>query len=133
MRWRVISSKPNWLIGPTRVRARSFFRFALNRLSTALRFLAGRMSMRSSTTSPPRSRRRSWRAISSTASWLVLKALVSASRAARLLPLLTSTATRASVLSITRAPPLGRGTSRALMLAICGSMPVRSNTGTGSS
>jgi hypothetical protein len=66
------------------------------------------MSMKSMTTRPPRSRRRSWRAISSAASQLVLKAVssMSAPRVAR--PELTSTETRASVWSITMAPPEGR-------------------------
>jgi hypothetical protein len=43
--------------------------------------------------------------------------------APRLLPELTSMATSASVWSMTSRPPLGRGTSRAWIIAICCSMP----------
>ena len=78
---------------------------------------------------PPRSRRRSWRAISSTASLLVLNALVSLSRALRLLPLFTSMATIASVWSITSAPPEGRGTSRAWICSTWRSTPKASKIG----
>ena len=61
--------------------------------------------MKSQTTRPPWSRSRSWRTISSAASRLVETALLSASRAPRLRPELTSIATIASVWSITSAPP----------------------------
>ncbi len=81
------------------------------------------MSIRSSTTSPPRSRSFSCRQISSAASRFVRTALVSASPAERLLPLLTSTATSASVSSITRRPPEERGTSRECIRSICSSTP----------
>ena len=54
---------------------------------------------------------------------LVRNALVSASRAERLLPEFTSMATSASVWSITRRPPLGSGTSRAWIASTCSSIP----------
>ena len=61
---------------------------------------------------PPKSRRRSWRAISSVASKLVFR-MVSARPVLPVnLPELTSMATSASVWSTTREPPEGRGTLR---------------------
>ena len=113
MRWRVISMMPNSLICDTVVFARSFWKCFLRRSSISRRCLLARMSMRSFTITPPRSRRRSWRAISSTASWLVWNALVSLSRALRERPEFTSIATSASAWSMTSAPPDGSGTSRA--------------------
>ena len=112
MRWRVSSTKPNSLMRATVVLARSFRRFCWKRSSISRRWRGLRMSMRSHTTRPPMSRRRSWRQISSTASLLVSKAFVSLSRALRLLPLFTSMATSASVWSNTSAPPDGSGTVR---------------------
>ena len=80
-----------------------------------------RMSMKSTTMSPPMSRRRSWRATSSAASMLVLKAVSSWLAPAVALPELTSMAVSASVGSMTRLPPLGSDTVRCWMAAICGS------------
>ncbi len=64
--------------------------------------------MKSMTMSPPRSRSRSWRAISSAASRLVLNAVVSMSPALVARAELTSTETSASVWSMTIAPPDGQ-------------------------
>ena len=119
MRWRVISTMPNSLISVTVDLARSLARCCLSRSSISRRCFDARMSMRSLTITPPRSRRRSWRAISSTASWLVWYALVSLSRALRERPEFTSMATSASVWSITSAPPEGSGTSRAWIMSTC--------------
>ena len=119
MRWRVISTMPNSLICETVVLARSFWKCLRSRSSISRRCLTDRMSMRSFTITPPRSRRRSCRAISSTASWLVWNAFVSLSRALRERPEFTSMATSASAWSITSAPPEGSGTSRAWIRSTC--------------
>ena len=81
-------------------------------------------------TTPPRSRRRSWRAISSTASWLVWYAFVSLSRALRERPEFTSIATSASAWSMTSAPPDGSGTSRAWIVSTWRSTSNAWKTGT---
>src|SRR5207247_1429655 len=65
--------------------------------------------MKSQMITPPRSRSRSCRGISSAASRSVLNAVISASLWSRNLPLFTSMATIASVESITSEPPLGVG------------------------
>ena len=67
-RWRLISIRPKWLMWPTWMRARSFFSASFRRRSTVALFLRLSMSMKSMTISPARSRSRSWRATSSTAS-----------------------------------------------------------------
>jgi hypothetical protein len=85
--------------------AQAIFDFALVALVS--------MSMKSMTIRPPRSRRRSWRASSSAASRLVLKRVSSISAPLVERPELTSTATSASVWSMTMAPPEGRLTWRA--------------------
>ncbi len=81
------------------------------------------------TISPPRSRRRIWRAISSAASRLVRSAVSSMAlpRVAR--AELTSTATRASVWSMTMAPPDGRFTVREYAVSIWCSIWKRENSG----
>ena len=111
-RWRDSSSKPKREILPVCTRARSWCKASRSAFSTSrwLRWLS--MSIKSMTTKPPRSRKRNWRATSSAASILVLKAVCSISlpRVAR--PEFTSTETRASVWSITIAPPEGKRTSR---------------------
>ncbi|MCY1371792.1 hypothetical protein D9M69_589550 [compost metagenome] len=70
------------------------------------------MSMKSITIRPPRSRRRAWRATSSAASRLVRVAVSSMSPPLMARAEFTSTATSASVWSITMAPPEGRFTVR---------------------
>ncbi|CZR24135.1 Uncharacterised protein [Legionella pneumophila] len=70
------------------------------------------MSIKSITTKPPKSRRRSWRAISSAASRLVFNAVASMSAPPVALAELISIDTRASVLSMTKAPPEGSMTWR---------------------
>ncbi len=73
MRWRDISSRPKCEMRPTWMRARSFFRQSFSCFSTARLLRFSSMSMKSMTMRPARSRRRSWRAISSAASRLVLE------------------------------------------------------------
>ncbi|CSA42015.1 Uncharacterised protein [Vibrio cholerae] len=68
--------------------------------------------MKSITTRPPRSRRRNWRAISSAASRLVLRAVSSISPPLVARAELMSMEVKASVGSITIEPPEGRRTSR---------------------
>ena len=91
------------------------------------------MSMKSITTKPPKSRNRICRATSSAASILVLNAVSSMSdpRVAR--AEFTSIETRASVWSITIAPPLGKLTDRANAVSICCSICKRENKGVWSS
>ncbi len=79
-RWRLISSRPKWLIWPTWMRARSIFSASLRRRSTIALCLRASMSMKSMTIRPARSRRRSWRATSSAASRLVRSAVSSMPR-----------------------------------------------------
>ncbi len=71
MRWRDISNRPKGEMRPTWMRARSFFRHSFSFFSTVRLFRFSSMSMKSMTMRPARSRRRSWRAISSAASRLV--------------------------------------------------------------
>jgi hypothetical protein len=79
---------------------------------------------------PPRSRRRIWRAISGTASRLVLSAMASKSKPSlRVLPELTSIATSASVWSKTIEPPQGRSMRRAKMRSKSCSTPWLWNSG----
>ena len=70
------------------------------------------MSMKSMTTKPPMSLRRSWRAISSAASKLVCRAVSSISAPLVALEELMSIDTNASVGSMTIEPPDGSFTSR---------------------
>ena len=128
-RWRDISIKPNREIRPTCTRARSSLRLSRSLFSTARWLRIGPMSIKSITTKPPMSRKRSWRAISSAASRLVFSAVSSMS-----LPLvaraeLMSIETRASVGSITMAPPEGRVTSRWNAVSIWDSIWKRLNNG----
>ena len=111
MRWRVMTSTPKRLIFPTSMRALSALRQSTRQSCTERMWDSRFMSMKSMAMRPARSRSRSWRATSSAASMLVLKAM-SSTPSPEVLPLLTSMATRASVWSSTRAPPLGRGTFR---------------------
>ncbi|MNT57979.1 hypothetical protein D3C72_1953890 [compost metagenome] len=90
------------------------------------------MSMKSMTIKPPKSRRRSWRATSSAASQLVLKAVVSMSEPRVARAELTSTETSASVWSMTMAPPDGSGTVRLYAVSIWCSIWKRENSGTSS-
>ena len=73
--------------------------------STSVMWLWIRMSMKSTTMMPPRSRRRSWRAISRAASRLVLWAVSSWFVPRIEPPELTSIAVSASVPSMTIEPP----------------------------
>ena len=128
-RWRDISIKPKREIRPTCTRARSSFRLSRSLFSTARWLRIGPMSIKSITTKPPMSRKRNWRAISSAASKLVFNAVSSMS-----LPLvaraeLMSIETKASVGSITMAPPEGRVTSRWKAVSICDSIWKRLNNG----
>ena len=117
-RWRLISSRPNFEIDENCTRARSWRSASRRRCSTSRRFFDSSMSMKSTTSRPPRSRRRAWRAISSAASRLVRVAVSSMSppRVAR--AELTSIDTSASVWSITIAPPEGRCTVRLKAVSI---------------
>src|SRR5690606_37368908 len=74
---RLISIRPKWLMRPTWIRARSFLSASLSLRSTARLERFSTMSMKSMTMRPARSRRRSWRAISSAASRLVWRAVSS--------------------------------------------------------
>ena len=132
-RWRDISSRPKREILPTWTLARSIARASRTRFSTARWFRADNMSIKSITTSPPMSRRRNCRAISSAASRLVFRAVSSISppRVAR--AELISMEIRASVGSITMDPPDGRRTSRWKAVSIWLSIWKRLNSGTLSS
>ena len=81
------------------------------------------------TTRPPKSRKRICRATSSAASMFVRNAVssISAPRVER--AEFTSMETKASVWSITIAPPLGRLTERANAVSICCSICKRENKG----
>ena len=70
-RWRLISIRPKLEMRPTWMRARSFFSASFIAFSTFRTWLFCSMSMKSMTTRPAMSRRRSWRAISAAASRLV--------------------------------------------------------------
>src|SRR5437867_1494832 len=101
MRCRVISMSPNCEIFKIFVRARSRLTASRIAFSTPRRCFSSRMSMKSLTITPPRSRRRSWRAISLAACRFIWYAVSSALLSARKLPLFTSIATSASVWSMT--------------------------------
>ena len=92
--------------------------------------MADSMSMKSITIRPPRSRRRNWRATSSAASRLVRAAVSSMSAPLVARAEFTSIATRASVWSITMAPPEGNGTVREYAVSIWCSIWKRENSGT---
>ena len=111
-RWRDISIKPKREMRPTCTRARSISRAFFKRFSTSrwLRFEC--ISMKSITTKPPMSRKRSWRAISSAASQFVVVAVSSMSAPLVARAELISIETSASVGSITIEPPDGNLTSR---------------------
>ncbi len=70
-RWRLISIRPKLEMRPTWMRARSFFSASFIAFSTFRTLDPFSMSMKSMTTRPAMSRRRSWRAISCAASRLV--------------------------------------------------------------
>ena len=112
-RWRLISIRPNLLMVPNCTRARSCRNASRKRFSTSRRLRLSSMSMKSITTKPPKSRKRIWRATSSAASKLVRVAVSSISPPRMARAELTSTETKASVWSITIAPPLGSCTVRA--------------------
>ncbi len=112
-RWRLISMRPNLLMVPNCTRARSWRSASRKRFSTSRRFFDSSMSMKSITIRPPRSRRRIWRATSSAASRLVRVAVSSMSPPLMARAEFTSTDTKASVWSITMAPPEGSCTVRA--------------------
>ena len=112
-RWRESSNRPNLgEILPTSKRALSSFIASFSASSTLWRFFASLMSMKSHTTRPPRSRRRSCRAISTAASRLDWREVFSGLPDWFAFPELTSIATRASVGSMTMEPPEGSGTWR---------------------
>ena len=112
-RWRLISIRPNLLMVPNCTRARSCRSASRKRFSTSRRLRDSSMSIKSMTIRPPRSRRRIWRATSSAASRLVRVAVSSMSPPLMARAELTSTDTKASVWSITIAPPEGNCTVRA--------------------
>jgi hypothetical protein len=95
---------------PTSMRALSALSALWRIFRTSFRRDELRMSMKSMTISPPRSRSRSCRAASSAASQLAMKAVSSMSLPFIVLPEFTSTDTRASVCSMTSEPPAGSGT-----------------------
>ena len=110
--WRDISISPKRDMRPIWTLALSIFTTSRRRFSTCLWFFGTIISIKSITTRPPRSRSRNCRPTSSHASRLVLVAVSSIS-----LPLvaraeLISIEIKASVWSITIAPPEGRRTSR---------------------
>ena len=129
-RWRDISIRPKREMRPICTRARSIFSASRSLSSTWRWFLFELMSMKSMTTRPPMSRRRSWRATSSAASRLVLSAVSSMSPPLVERAELMSIATSASVWSMTSAPPEGRRTSRRKADSICDSIWKRVNSGT---
>ena len=110
--WRDISKRPKREIRENWMRARSWRHASRIRFSISLWFLIGLISIKSITTNPPTSRKRNWRAISSAASILVCSAVSSISPPRVALAELTSIEVRASVGSITIAPPDGKRTSR---------------------
>ena len=101
-RWRLISIRPKPEMRPTWMRARSFLSASFIAFSTLRTFEPYSMSMKSITTSPAMSRRRSWRAISRAASRLVLSAVASMPCSLVERPELMSIETSASVGLITR-------------------------------
>ena len=112
-RWRLISIRPNLLMVPNCTRARSWRNASRKRFSTSRRLRDSSMSIKSMTIRPPKSRRRIWRATSSAASKLVRVAVSSMSPPLMARAEFTSTETKASVWSMTMAPPDGRVTVRA--------------------
>ena len=132
-RWRDNSNKPNLDNLPICTRARSRLSASFSVFSTSRWCLASSMSMKSITTKPPKSRRRIWRATSSAASILVRNAVSSMSAPRVERAEFTSTDTKASVWSITIAPPLGSVTSRENTVSICCSICKRENSGIWSS
>src|SRR6266702_2951289 len=128
-RLRVICTSPSEVTSATWCLVRSLARHSSSRRSTSSRLLSSTMSMKSITMIPPTSRNRSCRTISSAASRL-LRVTVSS----RLppwpvnLPVFTSTTVIASVLSMTREPPLGSQTLRSSALTRCSSMRYCANT-----
>ena len=131
-RWRDSSIRPKRLILPICRRARSCRRLSFRRCSTARWFLLSSISMKSITTSPPKSRKRNWRAASSAASRLVRVAVSSMSPPRVERAEFTSTATSASVWSMTMLPPDGSGTVRECAVSIWCSIWKRVNRGTSS-
>ena len=111
-RCRDISSNPKREIRPSCTRARSAWTASFIRFSTSLWCLTGVISIKSMTTKPPKSRKRSCRAISSAASKLVFSAVSSISPPFVARAELISIDVNASVGSITIEPPEGRRTSR---------------------
>ena len=109
-RWRDISSNPKREIRPTWMRALSDFSASFKRLSTSRWCLLWLISIKSITTRPPRSRNLSCLAISSAASRLVLKAVDSISAPLVAFAELMSIEIKASVRSMTSAPPEGSAT-----------------------
>ena len=99
------------------------------RFSTSFWLRTGVISMKSITTKPPMSRKRSWRAISSAASKFVCSAVSSMSPPFVARAELISIETNASVGSITIEPPEGRRTSRWKAVSICVSIWKRLNRG----
>jgi len=87
------------------------------------------MSMKSITMMPPMSLRRSCLAVSLAASRLVFRIVFSWLLRPTYLRVLTSIATRASVWSMTSAPPDLSGTSLLVICAISDSMPYWSKIG----
>ncbi len=111
-RWRDISKRPKREMRPNCTRALSLLTASFMRFSTSRWWRTGVISMKSITTNPPRSRRRSWRAISSAASRFVLSAVSSISPPFVARAELISIEVSASVGSITIEPPEGKRTSR---------------------
>ncbi len=96
-RWRDISNKPKWLILPTWMRALSWRKHSLMRRSTARLLRRSSISMKSITTRPARSLKRSCREISVAASRFVLRAVSSIECSLVERPEFTSIETSASV------------------------------------
>ena len=124
MRCRVISMSPNCEMRRIFVRARSRRSASRSASSTLRRCVSLRMSMKSLTITPPRSRSRSCRAISLAACRFIWYAVSSALLSARKLPLFTSMATSASVCSMTSDPPSGISIRFWWILAISSSIAV---------
>ena len=131
MRWRVSSRQPNGPMRPRRMRARSRFSASRRACSTCCMCEDSRRSMKSITMTPPRSRMRSWRATSGTASRSVLSAVVSRSSSSVRRPEFTSIATSASVGSMTIEPPEGRRMVRRNASSMAASTPNAWSSGVG--
>ena len=130
MRCRLISSSPFSLMRLRYTRALSCLKAALRVFSTSRLLLRAGMSMKSTTSNPPRSRSRSSRAMTRAASTLVFSAVSSWLLPLVDLPLLTSMAVRASVGSMTMLPPDGRRTLRRWIASSCSSTLWWVNRGT---